>query len=86
MLSLVGEGTAVTIVSDGAVVSIVKVLTDKFSLVLLSLSVTLIVQLSYVPSARVLKVIGLLLTLAEVVELLQPPAYDMVPASFELNV
>ncbi len=63
MLSLVGEGTAVTCVSDGAVVSIVKVLTDKLSLVLLSLSVTLIVQLSYVPSARVLKVIGLLLTI-----------------------
>ena len=45
MLSLLGEGTAVTCVSDGAVVSIVKVLTDKLSLVLLSLSVTLIVQL-----------------------------------------
>ena len=86
MLSLVGEGTAVTCVSDGAVVSIVKVLTDKLSLVLLALSVTLIVQLSYVPSARVLKVIVLLLTLAEVSELLQPPEYDMVPASFELNV
>ena len=78
MLSLVGEGTAVTCVRDGAVVSIVKVLTDKLSLVLLSLSVTLIVQLSYVPSARVLKVIGLLPALAEVSELLQLPAYDMV--------
>ena len=85
MLSLVGEGTAVTIVSDGAVVSIVKVLTDKLSLVLLSLSVTLIVQMSYVPSARVLKVIGLLLTLAEVSELIQLPPYEIVPASFELN-
>ena len=86
MLSLVGEGTAVTCVSDGAVVSMVKVLTDKLSLVLLALSVTLIVQLSYVPSARALKVIGLLLTLAEVSELIQLPPYAIVPASFELNV
>ena len=86
MLSLVGEGTAVTCVSDGAVVSMVKVLTDKLSLVLLALSVTLIVQLSYVPSASALKVIGLLLTLAEVSELIQLPPYSIVPASFELNV
>ena len=83
MLSLVGEGTAVTCVSDGAVVSIVKVLTDKLSLVLLALSVTLIVQLLYVPSVRVLKVIVLFSTLAEVSELLQEPPYVIVPASFE---
>ena len=45
MLSLVGVGTAVTCVSDGAVVSIVKELTDKLSLVFSSSSVTVMVQL-----------------------------------------
>ena len=42
--------------SDGAVVSMVNELTDRLSLVLLELVVTLIVQLSYVPSPRALKV------------------------------
>ena len=81
-------GTGVTSLSVGAVVSIVKELTDKLSLVLLLLSVTVMVQLLYVPSAMALKVIVLLSTVASVVELLQlpPSPYAMVPASFELKV
>ena len=69
-------GTGVTWFSDGAVVSMVKELTDRLSLVLLlSLVVTLIVQLSYVPSPRALKVIVVLLSLptAVVLSLLQAP-------------
>ena len=86
MLSLVGEVTAVTWLSDGAIVSIVKDPTDRVLLVLLTLSVTVMVQLLYVPSASALKVIVLLPVVAAVVELLQLPPYAMVPASFELNV
>ena len=53
-------GTGVTWFSDGTVVSMVKELTDRLSLVLLALVVTLMVQLSYVPSPRALKVTVLL--------------------------
>ena len=45
MLSLVGVVTAVTWLSVGVVVSIVKELTERLSLVLLELSVTEILQL-----------------------------------------
>ena len=93
MLSLVGDGTAVTCVSDGAIVSMVKVLTDKLSLVLLALSVTLIVQLSYVPSSNSVTLSGLVrVTLLspddadDEVELPQAPPYVIVPASFDLKV
>ena len=51
VVSLSGVGTAVTCAKAGLVAPIVKELTDRLSLVLLLLSVTLIVQLSYVPSA-----------------------------------
>ena len=71
MLSLVGVVTAVTSLSVGAVVSIVKELTERLLLELLALSLTVIVQLVYVPSDRVLKVIVLLSAEAVVVELLQ---------------
>ena len=70
---MVGVVTAVTWDKVGAVVSIVKELTVKLSLVLLALSVTEISQLLWVPSARALKVIVLLSAVAEVVELLQLP-------------
>ena len=83
MLSPVGVDTAVTGLSVGAVVSIAKELTGKLSLELLALSVTEMVQLLWVPSASSLKVIVLLSAVAEVVELLQSPAYPIVPASFE---
>ena len=73
MLSLVGVVTAVTSLSVGAVVSIVKELTERLLLELLALSLTVIVQLVYVPSDRVLKVIVLLSAEALAVELLQLP-------------
>ena len=73
MLSLVGVVTAVTSLSVGAVVSIVKELTERLSLVLFEVSVTVMVQSEYVPSDRVLKVIVLLSAEAVVVELLQLP-------------
>ena len=50
MVSLSGVGTAVTCASAGLFAPIVKELTDRLSLVLLALSVTWMVQLSYVPS------------------------------------
>ena len=78
--------TAVTSLSVGAVVSIVKELTESELLVLPKLSVTVIVQLVYVPSARALNVIVLLEAVAAVVELLQLPPYVIVPASSELKV
>ena len=52
VVSLSGVGTAVTCARAGLVAPIVKELTDRLSLVLLLLSVTLIVQLSYVPSLK----------------------------------
>ena len=78
--------TAVTSLSVGAVVSITKVLTESAALALLALSVTVMVQLLYVPSARAVKVMVLLPEEAEDVELLQLPPYVMVPESFEANV
>ena len=45
-----GVGTAVTCARAGLFAPMVKELTDRGLLVLLALSVTLIVQLSYVPS------------------------------------
>ena len=50
VVSLFGVGTAVTCARAGVSWPIVKELTDRGLLVLLTLSVTLIVQLSYVPS------------------------------------
>jgi hypothetical protein len=73
VLSLVGVVTAVTSHSVGAVVSIVKDLTEWVLLVLLALSVTVMVQLVYVPSAKAFKVIVLLAAVAVEVELLQLP-------------
>ena len=59
VLSLVGVDTFVTLSSVGPVVSIIKELTGRALLVLLTLSVTLMVQLLWVPSASALKVIVL---------------------------
>ena len=75
-----------TSLSVGPVVSITKVLTESAVLALLALSVTIIVQSLYDPSARALKVIALLPEEAEEVELLQLPPYVIVPASFEEKV
>ena len=85
MLSLVGVVTGVTSASTGGI-AIVNEVTARALLAFPAESVTLTVQLEYVPSARVLKVTVLLSAEAAVAELLQPPAYPMVPASFELKV
>ena len=53
VVSLSGVGTAVTCARAGVWLPIVKELTDRELLILLALSVTLIVQLSYVPSLNV---------------------------------
>ena len=71
MLSPVGVDTAVTWLSVGAVVSITKELTCKLLLALPVLSVTVMMQLLWGPSASSLNVIVLLSAVAEVVELLQ---------------
>ena len=83
---MVGLGTAVNWSRAGLILPIVKEVTKRGLLVLFELSVTVMVQLSWVPSARALKVIVLLEAVAAVVELLQPPAYAMVPAWSELKV
>ena len=53
-----GVGIAVTCARAGLVAPIVKELTDRLSLVLLLLSVTLIVQLSNVPSLNAVELSG----------------------------
>jgi len=85
VLSPVSVDTSVTGLSIGAVVSILKELTSKLLLVLPVLSVTVMMQLLWVPSASSLNVIVLLSAVAEVVELLQF-TYPIVPASEELKV
>ena len=52
VVSLSGVGTAVTCARAGVWLPMVKELTDRGLLILLALSVTLIVQLSYVPSLK----------------------------------
>lgn len=60
--------------STGAVVSIVNEVTASTLLALVAASVTVIVQVEYVPSARVMKVIVFRPTVAEVVTLEHHPA------------
>ena len=52
VVSLSGVGKAVTCARAGVWQPMVKELTDRGLLILLALSVTLIVQLSYVPSLK----------------------------------
>ena len=93
MLSLVGVGTFVTSFSVGAVVSIVKEVTD-WVIGLLALSVTVMVQLSYVPSFNGVELSGCVRVTVllspddadDEDELPQAPPYVMVPASFEEKV
>ena len=93
MLSLVGVGTFVTLSSIGAVVSIVKEVTD-WVIGLLALSVTVMVQLSYVPSFNGVELSGCVRVTVllspddadDEDELPQAPPYVMVPASFEEKV
>ena len=72
MLSFVKEGTNVVAARIGAMVSIVKLSTERLSLVTSPL-VTLILQFEWGPSLKELKVIVLLSASAEVSELLQSP-------------
>ena len=86
-----GVGTAVTCTRAGLFEPMVKELTCRGLLVLLALSVTLIVQLSYVPSSNVelsgwVRVIVLAPDVADEDELPQAPPYVMFPASVEEKV
>ena len=74
MLTFVKEGTNVVAARLGGVVSMVKLSTERLSLVkLLLLEVTLILQFVWGPSLKVLKDIVLLSASAEVSKLLQSP-------------
>ena len=87
-----GVGTAVTCARAGVSWPMVKELTDRGLLVLLALSVTLIVQLSYVPSVNTEELSGcfrgivLFPDVADEDELPQAPSYVMFPASVEEKV
>ena len=72
MLSFVKEVTNVVVARLGAVVSMVKLSTERLSLVTPPV-VTLILQFEWVPSLKVLKVIVLLSAEAELSELSQSP-------------
>ena len=58
VVTLSSGGTAVTCARAGVSRPMVKELTDRGLLVLLALSVTLMVQLSYVPSSNTLELSG----------------------------
>ena len=86
-----GVGTAVTCARAGLLEPMVKELTDRGLLVLLALSVTRIVQLSYVPSSNVelsgiVRVTVLSPDVADEDELPQAPPYVMFPASVDEKV
>ncbi len=90
---MVGEVTAVTCASAGVLAPMVKELTERLLLVLLLLSVTAMVQLSYVPSSNAVelsdwvRVTVLFPDIAEDEDVLpQAPPYEIVPASFEEKV
>ena len=72
VLSFVKEVTNVVAARLGAVVSMVKLSTERLSLVTLPV-VTLILQFEWSPSLKVLKVIVLLSAEAELSELSQSP-------------
>ena len=91
VVTLSGVGTAVTCARAGVLEPMEKELTDRGLLVLLALSLTLIVQLSYVPSLNVelsgcFSVIVLSPDVADEDELPQAPPYVMFPASVEEKV
>ena len=93
MVSLSGVGTAVTCARAGLVAPMVKELIVRGLLVLLTLSVTRMVQLSYVPSLNAVELSGCVrvtVLFPDVAvdedELPQVPPYVMTPASFEEKV
>ena len=86
VVSLPGVGTGVTTASVGATVSITKVGTCKSAETFPAASVTVIVQLEYVPAINAFNVTVLFPDVADVVEAEQEPPYVIVPASVEENV
>ena len=77
----------------GLTAAMVKELTERLSLVLLTLSVTAMVQLSYIPSLNGVELSGCVRVTVlspddadDEVELPQDPPYVIVPASFDLKV
>ena len=77
----------------GLTAAMVKELTERLSLVLWTLSVTAMVQLSYVPSLNAVELSGCVRVTVlfpddadDEVELPQAPPYVIVPASFDLKV
>ena len=72
-MSLVGVVIGVTWAIVGAVTSMVKLVTFNGVLALVAASVTVMVQLEWLPSERVVKVMVLLPAVAVVVALLQSP-------------
>ena len=85
-MSVVGVDTEVTSLTTGAGLIIVKAEILSVFDALLELSVTVIVQLLYVPTANSFRVIVLSPAVATVVTLLQLPPYVITPASVVLNV
>ena len=73
VVSFPGVGTGVTTASTGATVSIVKDGTCKTELVFPAASVTVIVQLEYVPAVNASNVTVLFPNVADVVEAEQEP-------------
>jgi len=71
--TLICVSDIVKLSTEGAVMSMVKLSTERLSLVKLPLEVTLILQFVWGPSLKALKVIVLLSASAEVSELLQSP-------------
>ena len=93
MLSLVSVGTAVIWSRAGFVAAMVNEFTVRLSLVLLVLSVTAMVQLSYVPSSNGVELSGCVRVTVlspdvadDEDDLPQAPPYVMVPASLKRKV
>jgi thioester reductase-like protein len=82
----VGVGTAVTVARVGAVVSMTNVGTVNADEIFPAASVTVIVQVAYVPATNALNVTVLFPRIADVVVAEQAPPYVIVPASVEENV
>jgi hypothetical protein len=86
VVSLPGVGTGVMTASVGAVVSMTNVGTCKSDETFPAASVTVIVQVEYVPAINASNVTVLFPLVADVVAEEQEPPYVIVPASVEENV
>ncbi len=86
IVPFVGSGSLEVRVTVGPAVSTVNEGTESRDEVFVAASVTVTVQLLYVPSVSVVKVIVFDPDVAEVVAELHDPAYDIVPASVEEKI